>query len=101
MVDLQEKIKEIKEFVINNKRNVSISLGVFIVVVIILCLTLNDSEESQSINYGPFGGFAQCLTVNNVKVYGTSWCAACDAAGLPVFGVLPAIWVGIDRVDNV
>ena len=78
MIDLQEKTKEIKEFVISNKRKVIISLVVFFVILTILCITLNKSEESETINFGPFGGFAQCLTDNNVKVYGTSWCATCN-----------------------
>ena len=42
-----------------------------------ICIIINKPADSIEVNYGPFGGFAQCLTDKNVKVFGTSWCATC------------------------
>ena len=71
----------LKESIIRNKKIYIIGIT-FLILLSIFCFIRNEKEDDISINFGPFGGFAQCLTDSGVKVYGTSlwtnWCGACN-----------------------
>ena len=81
-----EKIKIYSDKVImhiKSKPRLYLVLIVGVLLGISVCLLINKPKGPAPVNYGPFGGFAQCLTDKNVKVFGTSWCATCkDQEGL-------------------